>query len=132
MAAAMTLAAVPGCAYFDSSSCEQGCTLSLAYVGVTVVDDNGNRVSGLTTKTVYVPTGAVLREATGENEVGYYVVLDDAMDKTQLLPGERHEIRFYAQGETGTAMADFVIRAGECVCHVEKLSGPDTLVLQPY
>lgn len=130
-AMALALAAVPGCVLVEREPAGEGCSLLFAYIGVRVVDGDGRPVNGLSTQTVYLPTGAVLHESTGAHDSGLYVVLDDSMDKAHLLPGERHDVRFYAHGDEGTAMGDFQIRAGQRVCHVEKLAGPDTLVLEP-
>ncbi len=116
----------------DGDTCPStGCTAYLAAISAGVVDGAGQPVPRMATKTVYLPTGSVMRESAAQNESGNYIVLDDSFDTSQLLPGERHDIRFYAAGDRGTAMGDFVIRAGECVCHIEKLSGPSDLVLQP-
>jgi hypothetical protein len=122
-----------GCGSDGDGTCgsDYVCTEILTSVGVEVVDEFGQPVPSMVTRTEYVPTGSVMHESSGEHLSGWYTVLDDLVDKSQLLPGERHEVRFFARGERGTAMGDFVLRAGQCVCHVEKIDGPEQLVLQP-
>ena len=124
--------AASGCVFTDRSCGDRVCTAILISIAVTVVDASGEPVPGMATKTVYIPTGAILYGSRYQNDHGRYVLIDDTLDTSQLLPGERHELRFYAHSERGTASGDFVIRAGECVCHVELLSGPDRLMLQPF
>lgn len=128
----LVAALLNGCVFDDRGSCDTNCTAILNQVSVTVVDAADQLVPRMATKTVYLPTGAVLHESKVQNDSGFYVVIDDALDQSLLLPRDCHELRFYAHSTEGTAMGDFVIRAGECVCHVEKLSGPDRLVLQPH
>lgn len=123
-----------GCVYFggsgDDSSCEnQACTDLFATVGVALVDGSGQPITtGITTQTILTATGAVVH-TSGPNDYGY-VVVDDNLDRSLLPAGERHEVEFTAQGAAGTATATFVIKAGPCVCHVEKLIGPESIVVQ--
>lgn len=123
-----------GCVYFgdDGESCaNQACTALFASVGVELVDASGQRVTGMTTRTVSVETGAVLHQSRPEDggEFGY-VVVDDTLNIALLGDGDRHGVRFFADGAAGSAIGDFVIEAGACVCHVAKLSGPDTIVVE--
>lgn len=129
-AAAVLLGLVmPACGSGDDSC--GVCTSILIAVGVDVVDATGQLVPRMTTKTVELPTGDVVHLSTTQNDTGHYILLTD-LDSLDPSRGERHELRFYAHSVQGTAMGDFVVRAGGCVCHVEKLSGPGELVLQPF
>jgi hypothetical protein len=124
-----------GCVFFGGDndrddSCEmQACTALFATVGVSLVNSGGQPVTGMTTQTILTATGAVVHTSSA-NDYGY-VVIDDNLDRTELPDGERHEVQFTAQGAAGSASANFVIKAGECVCHVEKLIGPESIVVQP-
>ena len=56
-----------------------------------------------------------------------YTVLTDNEDDL-LLPNRNEAVRFQVSNAQGEGTADFVFRRS--TCHVEKLSGPDTLVIQ--
>lgn len=135
VAALLVASLLGGCVYFggdsgDDSSCEnQACTDLFATVGVNLVDSVGQPVVGMTTQTTSVETGAVLH-ASSMTDFGY-VVVDDNLDTRLLGPGNHHEVVFTAEGPAGMASGSFVIGAGVCECHVSKLIGPDTIVVQP-
>ena len=107
------------------------CQLIATSLSVAVVDDSGQPIPHMATKTVDLASGYVVHQSTAQNDGGLYTLVSD-LDDWDPLPGERHELRFYAHSPQGTAMGDFVVRAGGCVCHVEALSGSGPLVLQPF
>jgi hypothetical protein len=123
-----------GCVFFggngddDGACANQECTALFAIVGVQLVNSAGQPVTGMTTRTTLTATGAVVHTSSS-NDYGY-VVVDDNLDRALLPDGERHEVLFTAEGAAGTATGTFVIKAGPCVCHVDKLAGPETLVVQ--
>ena len=125
--------ALPGCLYFDSSSpngCEnQACTDLFAMISVKIVSASSAPVTGLTTQSIYVDTGQPITTYQDPIDNGVYVVADDNFLGQALKDRDHHMIRFEAKSATQAATADYVIGAGECTCHVEKVSGPDMLVL---
>src|SRR5687767_13490748 len=74
--AAVVLAVLlSGCVFDGASSCsDQTCTLILKNISVGIVDAGGRSVSDAETRTVYAPTGAILRHEFGTAS-GYYVVI---------------------------------------------------------
>jgi hypothetical protein len=134
VAALLVASLLGGCVYFggngDDTSCEnQACTDLFATVGVNLVNSAGMPVTGMTTQTILTATGAVVHTSS-MNDFGY-VVVDDNLDRSALPDGDRHEVLFSAEGPAGSASGTFLINAGPCVCHVEKLIGPETIVVQP-
>lgn len=119
-----------GCVLQDQPSCrQQACTELFAMVTVTIVDSSDRPVDGLTTTTTNLDNGARVPTTSGLGS-GIYVVVDDNFLREPREGTASHTLLFTAQGTDGTVNADYEIRARECDCHVEKLSGPDTLVLQ--
>lgn len=128
----MTLltASLSGCYLAPGYSCDKlECTAIFAMVTVTVVDANDQPVDGLATVTTYTPTETVVRTSQPLGNGVYVVVDDNVFADLQFIAGDNHPFHFEVMGPNGPAAADFVVEAGDCVCHVAKLMGPDTLVL---
>jgi hypothetical protein len=129
----IVLAAVlPGCLYFDSADeprCEnQACTDLFAMITVEVVNASNAPVTGLSTQSRYLEGAVQIMTSQDPINNGTYVVVDDNFLGQALPDREHHTIRFEATAGALQLTADYVIAAGECTCHVSKVSGPDMLV----
>jgi hypothetical protein len=128
---AVLLFGVAGCdGLFDGSECE--CSLKLEYYTITVLDQQGDPVPDVDL-TVTVPRTADtldLRELDPylAPEAGRYPVFGDTYIH-QINPlGEDVRVSGVSGGR-GFAV-DFVFDVpGRCRCHVNKVSGPDTVLL---
>jgi hypothetical protein len=106
------------------------CTLEFRYYTVTVVDTLNAPVAGLTPAITVRSTGRLLIPAApaGLPPGLYYVVTDGDLQQF-ALNGDR--LHFAVSSAGRSAAADFVVDApGTCHCHVQLVSGPDTLVLR--
>lgn len=102
------------------------CTGEFVTISVTIVDENNSPVTGLITK---------VRDVTGKTynvseyrypEPGVYTIMTDGYVRSfTTLP---KEIIFSGKSDSFEVTGKFSINTGECKCHVNKLSGPDTLV----
>ena len=128
---ALATSLLSGCTYFgshdDNDECgNQACDASFAMLTVTIVNANGVPVEGLTTMTTHVASGTRVQTSPTIGS-GVYVVVDDGFLVSH--PGDSELVRFDATGPQGSVTADYTVRAGECQCHVSKVSGPDQLTL---
>jgi len=104
----------------DECICE---TYSAEYA-VTIVDDAGDPVVGLEHSVRIVRTGQTLPALFWEER---YSLISD-QERHLINPyGER--LRFTATDGQTMVTADYVVDVpGRCHCHVNNVSGPDTLV----
>ncbi len=105
------------------------CTEEFRIFMVTVVDDTGAPVADVALTRTHLRTGAVIEPTwLGMSVPGTYVVADDGQRDVFSSGGDALRVR----GERGGAVfvADFVFAVPEpCRCHVERLAGPDTVVM---
>jgi hypothetical protein len=103
---------------------DQFCTDSFNSIVVRVVDSTGAPVDGLEAVTRFEDSGQELRLVQGFG-FGSYTIVDD----TQLprISSDGEALRFDARGPRGAVAGQFLI--GSDGCHVEKIDGPDDLVL---
>lgn len=105
------------------------CTMMFAMIGVRVADSALRPVSGVEVTVTRRRTGETRSIApTDTGDVGAFVIADDSMREQIAAEGEAFEVRARAGGRQ--AAARYMIGLTEGRCHVTKLSGPDTLVLQ--
>ena len=111
-------------------ACDEGagpiCTLEFLVFGVYVVDGAGTTLPGLDyTVTISNLGHEVQVDSTiAPAADGWYPLVTDS--EGALLGQTGSLVRYEGTNGTLTATGDFLFVAG--VCHVEKLSGPDTLV----
>ncbi len=105
------------------------CTMMFAMIGVRVTDSALRPVSDVDV--------TVTRKRTGEKrtltqssapERGFYTIADDSMREDLTAAGEVFEV--VARSGAKRATANLTIGLTEGRCHVTKLAGPETLVLQ--
>lgn len=104
------------------------CTAMFASVPVTVVDGAGRPVEEATVTAVLVRTGQVLTP-TGLilNAPGTYPLVDDGSTSVIRRAGESVQAHISRGAQSMTADYVFSVPDG---CHVNKVSGPDTVTLQ--
>lgn len=103
--------------------------MMFAMIGVRVADSALRPVSGAEVTVTRRRTGETRSVApTDVGDVGAYIIADDSMREQVAAEGEAFEVRARAGGRQ--AAARYMIGLTEGRCHVTKLSGPDTLVLQ--
>lgn len=124
---------VPGVALGTAAiACSSGgapvCTLEFRIFGVYVVDGAGTTVPGLNYNVTISNLGheVEIDSTVAPAADGWYPLVSDA--EGSLLGQTGSLVRFDGTNGTLTATGDFLFIAG--VCHVEQLSGPDTLIAQ--
>jgi hypothetical protein len=113
-------------------SCSEGedcpCTMEFRMITVVVVDTSNNLVLGLTT-TVKDDSGKVYNVYNDPQFFpGHYTVMDD--NYTQELTTQPKRFLFTGVKDSLTVNGEFFVNTDKCKCHVEKVSGPDTLILR--
>jgi hypothetical protein len=95
-----------------------------------VVDGAGDLVPDVTITRTNQRTNEVLEPGwLGMPQPGVYVVADDQMIDDFSSAGD--VLRVTGEKEGATFQADFVFAVpGPCGCHVEKQSGPDSVVIE--
>lgn len=97
-------------------------------ITVLVVDEMNNPVPGLNT-TVKDDSGKIFDFLHDPFLFpGYYTVMDD--NYTREFSTVPRLILFTGIKDSLSVSADFFINTDDCFCHIEKVSGPDTLVLR--
>lgn len=94
---------------------------------VSVVDTAGSPVDGLQVVVDRAATGDTLPYGMPFFLPGSYLIMDDGMVDTISIEGET--IRAAVSGPAGGFVATWVFGADAWRCHVEKKSGPDTVVV---
>ena len=101
------------------------CTEEFRSWSVVVVDGAGDPIDGLTLQVVRASTGAQLPYGDAAYSAGSYRIMDDGMAASIRIEGETIEAS--SAGGSGTFDAAWEFGADVWRCHVEKLSGPDTV-----
>ena len=111
--------ALPGCV----------CTTLFAIIQVTVVDTTAAPLAGLSPAITLLRTSqSIVPDQTGVGGGRYNVITDG---EHSLIRPSGDTLRFVVTAGARSARADFAVdEPGSCACHVNKVSGPDTLVLR--
>lgn len=106
------------------------CTEEFRSYLVTVVDTLGIPVDSL---------NVIIKDKDGDEldvqqdqyflDEGKYTVLNDSFTHIFCSCGTPQTIYFSATDGSRTANGEFLFNTDECKCHVNKVSGPDTLLL---
>lgn len=104
------------------------CTEEFRVATVYVEDASAAAVSDASVKTYLVRTGELVPVTSIMDLVpGHYVILDD--NATRLIRSDPEPFRVTAERGGGTPVeALYTFRAPQG-CHIEKVSGPDTLMV---
>ena len=110
----------------DAEDCV--CTTEFRMITVVVVDELNVPVTGLIT-TVKDDSGKVYGLLSDPLIFpGHYTVMDD--NYTRELTTLPKRFLFTGVKDSLTVNGEFFVNTDECNCHIEKVSGPDTLVLR--
>jgi len=103
------------------------CTQEYRTIIVIILDESGTPVEGLTTS-ISDEKGNFYDIEKVYPLAGYYPVMSDKyVREFSTIP---KKILFTAVSATGEVNGEFFINTDRCKCHVQKVSGPDTLVLK--
>lgn len=107
------------------------CTEEYRFYLVTVIDTLGVPVDSLTV-TITDKDGDELDVTQDPNPfgAGKYTVLNDSFIQMFCSCTTPEKIYFSATDGIRTASGEFMFNTDECKCHINKVSGPDTLVLR--
>ena len=112
-------------AFSDLKDCI--CSSEFRIYTVTVTNQNKQPLDSLRVR-IYNPTSGKefdIDQDYASYEQGLYVVMTDAY--THKLQEGGEPVRFEAENDTLMAYGEFYFKTDECRCHVEKVSGQDTL-----
>jgi len=116
------------CSATDPSGCEDmACTMEFRTVTVKFIDDSGNPLVVKDYSAVNKRTGRSMTQTSNMGGQGIYVVASDS-DLTEL--SEKGDIVLVSATNpknNSKVSAEFVISGGLCICHVGKISGPETI-----
>jgi len=106
------------------------CTTEFRSYGIIVIDSSSNPVDSLVTRITnsngkeFTSHGSYFPNGT---EGRYWIMDDSYKNEFRIRP-----TTFFFEGtkENASAEAAFLINTGECKCHVFKVAGPDTVVVQ--
>lgn len=118
--------AVLSCSGDPAPSDPIACTEEFRSWNVIVVDSAGAPIDGLTVRVLRAATGEPLPYGGASFSAGSYRIMDDGMTASIRIDGETIEAGTSGGGATFDAAWEFGADAWRC--HVEKLSGPDTVV----
>lgn len=107
------------------------CTEEYRFYLVTVVDTLGVPVDSLTV-TIRDKDGDeldVVQESYAFGP-GKYTVLNDSFTQMFCACGTVQKVYFSAADGNRVAAGEFLFNTDECKCHINKVSGPDTLFLR--
>jgi len=122
----MVLLALAACVDDPASQCV--CTEEFRVFSVAVLDDASQPVPDAQLTITNLRTGRVLTSGwLGQLAPGSYVVADDGM--LDEFSGEGDMVRVEGQASAGSFTADFVFAPDACGCHLQRVAGPDTVVI---
>lgn len=132
MRAGALIGTVLSLAACSDDECETvACTMEFRTFSVAVVNEAGEPVTGLEPVVTMMRTGEELDFSDmgpGDPESGVYLVMTDG--NGSLIQQDEEPVRFAATTGQLSVTGDFVFGMTMCRCHVEQLSGPDTLVMR--
>jgi len=107
------------------------CTEEFRSYLVTVVDTIGVPVDSLTIS-IKDKDGDEL-DVRQQDQIfgpGKYTVLDDSFINLFVSPAVSEKVAFTATNGTRNVTGEYLFNTDKCRCHINKVSGPDTLVLR--
>ena len=112
----------------DDDDDHAGCTQEFRTATVFLKDANDQPVTDATVQTFHVRTGALVPVTSLVDLIaGYYAILDDGA--TRLIPSGVEPFRVAASRGGGMPVEALYEFSAPNGCHIEKVSGPDTLVV---
>ena len=116
------------CSVSDPVGCgDMACTAEFRTVTVKFIDDSGNPLVVKDYSAVNKRTGRSMTQTSNLGGQGVYVVAS-ASDLTELSEkGDIVLVSAINPKNNAKVSAEFVISGGLCICHVGKISGPETI-----
>ena len=107
------------------------CTEEYRFYLVTVVDTLGVPIDSLDI-TIKDKDGDELNVLQDPHPfgAGKYTVLNDSFTDMFCACGTTQKIYFSATDGNRSASGEYLFNTDECKCHINKISGPDTLILK--
>jgi hypothetical protein len=105
------------------------CTLDFRAIRFAVVNTNGAPEPGVTVTIELVRTGEILDIEQPGAAAGVFTLIDDSFKSTLETSGDR-VLTVGSKGDRGFRVEHVVGVDEPCRCHVLKISGPETVVLQ--
>jgi hypothetical protein len=122
----MVLLALAACGDDPASQC--ACTEEFRIFSVAVLDDASQPVSDAALTVTNLRTGRALTSGwLGQLVPGSYVIADDGMLEEFSDAGDR--VRVEGQASAGSFTVEFTFAPDACRCHLQRVSGPDTVVI---
>ena len=117
---------VSSCATIDTKDCV--CTEEYRSIQVCILDQYNRPIDSVTTTITKVNNGKIYYwDPPDINHLGLYYVMTDSY--TRDFSTTPDTLRFLAEKRETKTSAIFLISTDECHCHIQKISGPDTLRL---
>lgn len=128
LAALLALPSPSGACAANPTQCI--CTQEFRVYGLTVIDEAQRPVSDVSIEVRVVRTRQRLESTYEELPTpGTYWIVDDGM-RERFRPGG-DEVRVTGSKGSLGFEATFEFAVDDCYCHVQKLAGPDTVVIRP-
>jgi hypothetical protein len=122
----LALVLFAGCSSTVDGTC--ACTEEFRYFTVTVLDDASQPAQNVALTRTNLRTGKVLEPGwLGLLVAGTYLVADDGQTKDFSTNGDTLRVTGTQGGASFTA--DFVFAADACGCHLQRVAGPDTVII---
>jgi hypothetical protein len=122
----IVLLALAACADDPASQCV--CTEEFRVFSVAVLDDASQPVSDAQLTVTNLRTGRDLTSGwLGQLVPGSYVIADDGMLDEFSSDGD--PVRVTGQAAAGSFTTVFVFAPDACRCHLQRVAGPDTVVI---
>jgi hypothetical protein len=103
------------------------CSEEFRTITVLVLDESNKPIEGLTT-TVTNEKGIIYNLPDDYMFPGYYLVMSDKyVQDFSTIAGK---ILFSGISDSGSVYGQYFINTDRCKCHIQKISGPDTLILR--
>lgn len=121
----MTGAVAWGCSSTSVEGCF--CDSSFRIAVVTVVDTSGAPVVGVALTVTRVATEENLEFAPTDLPNGVYIIIDDGFVGAIEMAGETFNV--VGRKDNAVFMQDYVFGTDACRCHLTRISGPDSIVM---
>ncbi|WP_306552011.1 hypothetical protein [Daejeonella sp.] len=116
------------CSSSEPAVCENMvCTTEFRTITVKFLDDSGNPLLVNNFSAVNKRTGRSMSQNSIINGLGIYVLASDADLKELSEKGDIVLVSASNPKNNSKVTAEFVISGGLCICHVSKISGPETI-----
>lgn len=116
------------CSSSDPTACkDKVCTMEFRMVSVRFVDDTGNPQVVKDYSAVNKRTGRSMTPNYDNLVQGFYVVASDSDLKELSEKGDIVLVSATNPKNNTKVTAEFVISGGICICHISKISGPETI-----